>query len=223
MTGLFRKWPELDRDRQVHSTCGASYRRYEQNISVTDLLSIVKWTCLGWLAALLSRLELQLKRIQGLCDLPLDHLKRFYNWQSVAEGYAQCGLDVHAHGEPLDVGVFCARYRQVSTEKIVVRDDHEIIVLVEVAQSLKVRGPLISVVRLQPLDSCDMHFGNPSEVPIALSLELVRRAFDRELNMRPLGPGIEFEQSRGQVVEGASQAIAHFPNKNGFPGTRYLS
>lgn len=158
-----------------------------------------------------ASLELRLERIKRLGNLRLDHLKRFYNWQSIAEGYAQGRLEFHTHGQFAGVP-FCGRY--LVMEVVNMPDENEIVVLVQIAQSLKVCGPFASVVRLQPLDCCDMGVGETFEVAGRMSLEAVWRRFDRKLCISSLGSAIQFRQAADQVIQGRPKTVGDLADQD---------
>jgi hypothetical protein len=156
--------------------------------------------------------EIRLERIQRLGDLRLDHLKRFYNWQSIAEGYDQGWVEFHIHGSFSGLP-FRGRYR--SANQSVMPHDHEIIVSMHITHFLKVNKPSIpSIVRLQLLDFCDMSVIDPLKKPGSLPLELIWRFFDRKLCVASLSRCVEHGQSDGQVVKGRPKAPASFTDQD---------
>src|ERR1700730_6234110 len=130
-----------------------------------------------------SSLEERIERIKRLGNLRLYCLQRFYDGHSIAERYAQGWLELHLHITEDNTAPFCGRRRCLNSHRIIVGDDHEFIVFVEVAEFLKRLHPIASVVRLQPLDCCDMRLGQTLKVSTFPSIEVVCAAFDRKLCM----------------------------------------
>jgi hypothetical protein len=161
-----------------------------------------------------SSLEERIERIKRLGNLRLYYLKRFYDGHSIAEGYAQGWLELHFHITEDDAAPFCGRCRCLNSHQIIVGDDHEFIVFVEIAKFLKRLRPIASVVRLQPLDCCDMRLGQTFKISTFPPIEVVCAAFDRKLCTLSFFAGIQPGELPNQIIEGASQANGGISNKD---------
>jgi hypothetical protein len=148
-----------------------------------------------------------------LGNLRLDHLKRFYNGH-IAENYAQSGLELHFDITENDTSPFGGRCRCLDSHRVVVSDNHEFVVFVEVAESLKRARPGASVVWLQPLDRGDMRLSQPFQVSTFPPIEFVWAAFDGKLCSSSLLAGIQSGELPYQIIERASQANGDIPDKD---------
>ena len=158
-------------------------------------------------------LEFRLERLKRLGNLRLDYLKRFYERESIAEGYAQNRLEAHLHGT-LDGLSLCMRYRHLGADAVVMDDGKEFIVFVEVAHPSKRYRPFSSLVRLQLLDCCDMFVREATEVVLSPTREALWRVFDRKLCASLFASAIAPSKLTDQVVEGTPKSVGEFSDQH---------
>src|SRR5690348_4440301 len=94
-------------------------------------------------------LELRLELVKHLGNVELYYLKCFYDRKSIPEHYTQHRLEAHTHGNFNNVP-FCALWRCLETEQVIVSDKDEISMFIYIAKALQLPCPVASLVRLKP-------------------------------------------------------------------------
>jgi hypothetical protein len=119
-------------------------------------------------------IELGLELIERLGNLRLNHLKRIHNPEIVSQNYAEGRLVTHAqrnywgtvgHDVP---GVWVANGDGRGS---IMNKANEFIVFVDIADTCEIFRPGATLIRLQPLDCCDMHAVNSGKECLAPLLE----------------------------------------------------
>jgi len=171
----------------------------------------------------LTPLELRLERGKCFSNTKLDFLKRLHDGASIVERYRRVKIDIHVHFLASD-GIYCAEYRarcsragEPSTDINCGHSDneHQFPVFVSVRGIAEQACPIASIVRLQPLDCCDMAGVEALETGLCPPPEVLWRVFDRKLRTVLRDAGIEFGEFKNEVFEGGSQVVANFSYQDG--------
>jgi hypothetical protein len=163
-------------------------------------------------------LELRLERIKRLGNLELDFLKRLYDRRPVRELYEEGSYDLHVHAVA-DGERICIRLKADRTAYGNVglcRSQPSM--LVWVGNVLQGCRPVVSTIRLQPLDSCfvrGVHSAEPSS--LHPSREVTVSAFDGKLCHREIEAGIEAGETEHKIVEGSAEIVANVSNDSAHP------
>src|ERR1700730_7241190 len=150
----------------------------------------------------LSPLELRLERNKCISNLSFDFLKRLYDRRSIGERYAAGDMNLHVHGTENGMGCLtCVAGNQrkivfkasVDPSRHVAAATHEMPVFIRVGALAEAPRPIASVVRLQPLDCCDMSGVDAFEpTSLCVSNEVLWRVYNRKLCAILCSAGIEY-------------------------------
>lgn len=156
--------------------------------------------------SLYERIEL----IEHFGNAQLKYLKRLYDRRPIPKRYLENELEIHlhfaAHG---DRGSLCVVCHRTGAREC----GNETSVLVYVRQNLKGPNPVASVVRLQPLEQCDVFVADAFEKGRAVSLEELWRIVNRKLNAGiSRKAGIRLRELNDEIVETAPQCVGELAN-----------
>lgn len=172
----------------------------------------------------LNKIEKRLELVNYLANAASDFLKLWHDvapvWERYREGKA--ALHVHVVGIGTENAVrsrFCIRccrkYRSL-TELFVENDQARVFVKIgEVAEKC---DPVPSLVRLIPLEECEMFFPESFEQNAAPVFEEIWRVFNRKLDSVGNFARVLIDHDAGDIVERASQAICELSDYNSDPG-----
>lgn len=175
----------------------------------------------------LSPLEFRLECVNGFSNAKYDFLKCLYDGHSVIERYSRLKIDLHVHflaGERM----WCANYRKrksgiidIAKRRVIGQCGRaaqlwEFPVLVFIRKVNERCRPIASLVRLEPLDRCDMS-GIDALAPGILcpTSELIFSVYERKIREILRRAGIEFRDLKDQIFEGGSEIVANLADPNG--------
>ena len=158
-----------------------------------------------------NSLELRIEDIKSLSNLQFQLLQSVYihDNRSIGELYVNREAILHIHG--LISGYrFCANLRKAISN--IERGYGEPSVFVRIGEIGESMRPVTSVIRLQPLDNCDVFVADSFEVGIALSLEILYAIINRKLCAIFNLAGIQTCQLIDEIIHGGSQVVGDFSN-----------
>lgn len=149
-----------------------------------------------------------------LANASLDFLKHLYDGTPVWQRYRN-GEVLHSHYLAAERNI-CLRWRRRTfspLEFLLYPDEFPVPVGVgEFAEKLEW---LPSVVRLKPLEKCEMFIGYAAQVPVAVVSEAVWRTFKRKLDaVRHSARILLLSKSARQVIQCVAQATSELANDN---------
>lgn len=176
----------------------------------------------------LRKIEKRLELINYLANAASDYLKLWHDvapvWQRYCEG--KIVLHVHVVGVGSENAVrnrFCIRcwpkFRNLM--ELFVEND-QAPVFVEVGEVAEKCNPAPSLVRLMPLEECEMFFPKPFEQQTAPIFEEIWRVFNRELDSIGNFARTLLDHDASDIIERASQAVRKLPDYNSDPGDREI-
>ena len=161
-------------------------------------------------------LEFRLERVKQLGNIRLNSLKSLYQGHSIVEGYAQDRLNVNLHLEVHGTAV-CGRFSDhLPAEDLVMHNHDEVFMLVEVADLSECSNPIASVVRLQPLNCCNMRGSEAIQEPSfaeGISLKAFWRLFDREL-VSSFDTCVENGKLDDEIVQSSSKTVRNITGQD---------
>jgi hypothetical protein len=155
-------------------------------------------------------LEQRLELLNQLGALKLQYLKRLYERKPVWERYLGGEL-LHVHGSNVNasIGVCATFQRDTNTPDILCPLDNKMRMLVFVGQNPQTCKPIRTIVRLNPLEQCDVYVADAFEKCITMTPKRLFAIFNRELDEMAdlLRAGVlEGNQCR-KIIEGRTEAI----------------
>lgn len=160
----------------------------------------------------LTPLELRIEVGKSLSNLRYQLLQSFYNRRSLAERYANGNIALHIHFLAGQEGV-CANWRRCNPNGT--GDGSKRLMFVWVGERGEPLRPVASLVRLQPLQGCDVFWGEiaPEIVSSEQILENFFRISDRKLCAVYDSLGIKAGKLIGQVIERDTQLLDDVSDK----------
>jgi len=177
--------------------------------------------------AQLSLREFGIELSKCFSNLRLDFLKCVYDGRSVLERYRNGVVNLHlhiAHGGMWCVTLEASNSVQVVSLKTGMNGEpgnslsrDQVPVFVRVGAIAEECGPIASVVRLKPLDLCDMSGVDLYEHTWSVTPETIRAVFNRKLRSLLLDAGVKFGELEDEIIECPSKVIANLANKDWEP------
>lgn len=163
-----------------------------------------------------NSLKLRLEGIKCLSNLQFKLLEYFYgnNGLPTSKLYASGEFGIHVHGVARGYR-FCAileRIREGNTNRGL--GDSEVPVFVRIGKVSEDACPIASVIRLQPLNQCNMFIAKSFKEGVTPSPESLFHIFNRKLRSIYNLLGIQTCQLIDEVIEGRTQIINNFSDEN---------
>ena len=138
-------------------------------------------------------------------NIAMEFLQRLYDRTPVCERYRRDEAAVHLHlKSSLPV---CLRWRRKNWGYMeFFMNFDKPCVPVPVGERLEVLEPIPSVVRLVPLNFCEMYVADSFEVGVPPSLELLWSIFNRKLDALADSTGVLFSKNAHQIIQCVAQA-----------------
>lgn len=161
----------------------------------------------------MNSLELRIEGMKCLSNLQFQLLQSVYvhDGRSIAELYMNGESILHIHGLTSDYR-FCATLRNAISDGGF--GYSKVHVFVRVGQTLENMCPVTSVIRLQPLDNCDMFIADTFEMEVTPSLESLYGIMNRKLCAIYNRARIKICQLIDEVIQGSSQVVDDFSNED---------
>ena len=158
-------------------------------------------------------LELRLEHAKRLGNLQFQLLQSVYihDGRSIAELYMNGEAVLHIHGLTSDYR-FCATLRNAIYDGGFGYSKPP--VFVRIGQFSEGACPVASVIRLQPLNYCDMFAADSFEKGTTPSLETFYGILNRKLRAVFNLAGVQACQLIDEVIQSSSQVVSDFPNED---------
>lgn len=178
------------------------------------------------MSAPLTPLELRLEFFNRLGNASDDFLKRLYDRRSIVERYLALETEVHVHFVARD-GMFCAKYSRVPHRKRLrsglpnlegtrSAEGREFPVFVFVGKVSQRPRPIASLVRLQPLECCDMASLDALAPSLLFPpLELIGAVHNRKLRELLGRAEVKFGEFENEIFQRSTQVIANLADQDG--------
>jgi len=152
-------------------------------------------------------------------NLRLKYLKSLYDGHTIAKRYCAGEAVLHLHflghqGQgakedkiSLKWCVFIRKRRKMESVTTLAGNPDHLPMLVAVGEVAKPTRPVASIVRLQPLNLCDVFVADAFEVGLAPKPEALFRVLDQKLSSFLLAPGVEPGEIENQVVQRTAKAL----------------
>jgi hypothetical protein len=146
-----------------------------------------------------------------ISHLRMEYLKRFADRRPIIEQYLRAAIVIHAHFAKSTVNGchdrVCLRYRRVQAQIDSFGGEtahngpfHEVPVFIDVGESVQ-KLEVRSVVRLEPLDQCDVFVAEMFETARPILLKELWSIIDRKLSAILLVPRMDTSANKNNVVE----------------------
>lgn len=175
------------------------------------------------IGAPLTPLELRLEVSKTASNLTFEFLERLKDRRSIVERYCAGDVNLHIHFAARQ-RVFCLTVEraddpaQIGVQTGMNRDggstacDHEMPVFIRVGVIPEASRPVASLVRLIPLDCCNMGKVDAFEVGAPTpSIEILWRVHNRKLRTALCDAGIDLGEFKDEVIQGAPEVVANLP------------
>jgi hypothetical protein len=163
-------------------------------------------------------IEQRLERVKNVGNLQLEQLQRLYDRRSIAELYRERQIVLHVHGIVYDSSRWCLTVEYMEGNPISGRcgraHEYRISVSISIGKLPDFPDPSVSVVRLKPLDQCDMLALDAFEQGRNLSSEVVWRLTYRKLQALIDASGIKNNKGRDKKIEGDPQRLDNLAHVN---------
>ena len=175
-------------------------------------------------AAPLTPLEVRLEVSKCISNLSLDFLECPYDRRSVWERYVAGHVNLHVHGS-ID-GMRCCAWVAANPTEVTFKTTiapssdiasatHEMSVFIGIGTLTEQPRPIASVVRLQPLNCCNMAGADAFEpTSLWVSNKIFFRIYNRKLRAALLSAGIEYGQLENEIIESTSEIVTNLPHQN---------
>ena len=176
----------------------------------------------------LSSLEVLLEVGKRISNFRLDFLDCLYDRRPVFERYLAGDVDLHLHGRVPSYGMVCVTLEAqasrnvpfetgVDVKSAVVTDADKVPVFIGVGTITEPGCPLASVVRLQPLNCCDMGGVKSYEESGRVAAKDIWVAFNGKLRAALFRAGIKFSEFEHQIVHSGSEIVENLSDQGSQP------
>jgi len=154
-------------------------------------------------------LEFRIEYIKSMSNIQHELIKTFYDWRPLDERYLDGSIVIPIH---LLASKDCLRVHRIKADESRMLDSRKDFVFVRVGELSDEFRPVASIVRLQPLDDCDVFSSQSLEAPLLIP-EVLFRIYNDKLCFLYDTLGLKAGQLIAQVVQGFSQGLYDFPNE----------
>lgn len=167
----------------------------------------------------MTPLKLRLEISKRISNLRLDFLQRLYDRRPIIKRYVRGYVNFHLHSAKN--GVRCVTFIANDLTQVSVRAGmdcgveqschlDEMPVFVGIGGFPQVFRPVASLIRLQPLNGCNMRGVNAFEAGLAtVAPEVIYRVHNRELCSALLAAGVEFGEFENEIIQSAPKVITN--------------
>lgn len=150
--------------------------------------------------------------IKHLGDLRMQYLKCFNDRRPIIQQYVEGILQIHIHLTNREGIGTCLRYRDESGRSGDTGAD-EFAVFIDVGESVEKLERREAIVRLEPLNDCDLFVAEKLEITGPILLKELWGRVDRKLCSVLLGTSVDSCESEDHVVEGRPGMVDVFADK----------
>jgi len=165
------------------------------------------------LGAVSRLLELRLEHMKSLSNIQHKLLKSFYDGRPVTERYLDRSVAIHIH---VFTSKDCFCLTSIKAEGDRMFNSREMLVFVRIGEVLEELRPVASLVRLQPLEHCNVFWGQSSKMP-QVTPEILFRIYNNKLRFIYNALGVEAGQLIDKVLQGFPQALDGLPDEPAGP------
>jgi len=167
-------------------------------------------------------IELAQKRLEitkHQSNAALNFLKRLYDRRPIWERYLEGNVRLHLHysfsvtpsfKRDIEVCIGC-RPDQFDVMGLLI-NDNEAVMLVEVGEVAEQAHTVPTRIRLASLNQCDVCIADSQEIVASPSLEDLRIAFNRKLDILADAARVLLREGTGNVIQGIAKAVGEFAN-----------